>query len=163
MSTRALESAPIPRWESRPRHPSGPGEPKDFGDWHKQKLPRRAYCMDVDKIEYRILPDGTLDVVGLYDLIAWDRAVPPASLLRVLAPYAGKESVMLRLGEVLSVSQRHPVPSFFVWHRKDLSEFVVGRAGEWDRTLWKLSEEEFQELLLRLPDWEVPSPWSGGT
>ncbi|MGI0054177.1 MAG: hypothetical protein ACREBZ_00405 [Thermoplasmata archaeon] len=50
----------VPRWNTRPKHPTGtPGE-LDFGTWHKEELPNDSYCMDVDKIEYRIDATGNL-------------------------------------------------------------------------------------------------------
>ena len=62
----------IPRWDTRPAHPAAARGERDFGTWHKETLARDAYCMDVDKVEYRIDPDGRVRVVGIHELIRWD-------------------------------------------------------------------------------------------
>lgn len=68
---RAPTADRIPRWNTRPKHPAEePGE-IDFGTWHKDTLSHVSYCMDVDKIEYRIDASGSLRVVGICELIMW--------------------------------------------------------------------------------------------
>jgi len=61
----------IPRWNTRPSHPAPSEGELDFGQWHKDALSRDSYCMDVDKVEYRIDSSGALRVVGIYELIRW--------------------------------------------------------------------------------------------
>ena len=106
---------PIPRWDSRPKHPaSAPGE-ADFGTWHKEALSRDSYCMDVDKIEYRIDAGGNLRVVGIYELIRWGWHHDLDDIPERLAPYEGKLALLRRISASIAAGQGSSFPTFFVW------------------------------------------------
>ncbi len=141
----------------RPKHPAAaPGE-VDFGAWHKDALPRDAYCMDVDKVEYRIDSNGHLRVVGIYELIRWGWQHDLDDIPEQLAPYEGKIALLRRIGAAIAEGQGPCFPTFFVWHRPDLSEFVACRLEEWTegpRTALGLGCHAFAELLEGLPGWE---------
>jgi hypothetical protein len=147
----------IPRWDSRPKHP--PYEPSelDFGQWHKDALPRESYCMDVDKIEYRIDALGHLGVVGIYELIRWGWQHDLDDIPERLAPYEGKVALLRSIGDSIAAGQGASFPTFLVWHRPDLPEFVVCRLEEWARGTRKaigLGSKAFAELIGGLPGWE---------
>ncbi len=149
----------IPRWDTRPTYPApaaARGE-RDFGQWHKETLPRAAYCMDVDKVEYRIDPEGRVRVVGIYELIRWDWHHELDDIPERLAPYQGKVALLRRISSAVAEGQGTPFPTFFVWHRPDLSEFVVCRLEEWvdgPRRAIGLGSRSFAELIGGLPRWE---------
>jgi hypothetical protein len=146
----------LPRWNTRPKHTARePGE-GDFGQWHKDALPRDAYCMDVDKIEYRIDSQGNLRVVGIYELIRWGWHYDLEDIPQRLAPYEGKVVLMRQISGAIAAGQGAAFPTFFVWHRPDLSEFVVCRLEEWvggSRRALGLGREAFADLIRGLPTW----------
>ena len=155
----------IPRWNTRPKHPAvAPGE-VDFGTWHKDALPNDAYAMDVDKIEYRIDASGNLRVVGIYELIRWGWHLDLDDIPERLAPYEGKVALLRRISGLIAAGQGASFPTFFAWHRPDLSEFVVCRLQEWadgSRKALGLGRQAFADLLRGLPGWEGdPSILSG--
>jgi hypothetical protein len=158
----------IPRWNTRPKHPADePGE-LDFGQWHKDTLSSSSYCMDVDKIEYRIDAKGNLRVVGIYELILWDWQHDLDDIPERLAPYEGKLALLRRISASIAAGQGSPFPTFFVWHRPDLSEFVVSRLEDWaegSRKALGLGCHAFADLIRGLPRWEgdpvAPLPVSG--
>ena len=147
----------IPRWNTRPKHPAAyPGE-LDFGQWHKDALPNDAYAMDVDKIEYRIDARGNLRVVGIYELIRWGWRHGLDDIPERLAPYEGKIALLRRISGSIAADQGASFPTFFVWHRPDLSEFVVCRLEEWaggSRRAHGLGRQAFADLIRGLPEWE---------
>ncbi len=153
----------IPRWDTRPAYPApaaSRGE-RDFGAWHKETLARDAYCMDVDKVEYRIDPEDRVRVVGIYELIRWDWHHDLDDIPERLAPYQGKVALLRRISAAIATGQGVSFPTFFVWHRPDLSEFVVCPLEEWiagsRKALW-LGWRAFAELIGGLPRWEgVPA------
>ncbi len=158
----------IPRWNTRPRRPAdAPGE-LDFGQWHKDVLSRDAYCMDVDKIEYRIDASGHLSVVGIYELIRWGWQHDLDDIPERLAPYDGKIALLLRISASIAAGQGSSFPTFFVWHRPDLSEVVVCRLEEWvdgPRKAFGLGRQAFADLIRDLPRWgggPVASPIVSG-
>lgn len=56
-----------------------------------------------------------------------------------------------------SAGQGASFPTFFVWHRPDLSEFVVCRLEEWKdgpRKALGLGRHAFADLIRELPEWE---------
>jgi hypothetical protein len=147
----------IPQWDTRVTRPiARPGE-RDFGTWHKGALPHDAYCMDVDKIEYRIDAAGNLRVVGMYELIRWGWSHELDDIPTSLAPYAGKVALLGRISAGIAAGQRSSFPTFFVWHRPDLSEFVVCRLEDWvgapGRALG-LGAQAFADLISGLPRWD---------
>ena len=130
---------------------------RDFGTWHKEALARDAYCMDVDKVEYRIDPGGSLRVVGIYELIRWDWQHDLDDLPERLAPYQGKVALLRRISRSIAAGQGAAFPTFFVWHRPDLSEFVVSRLEDWadgSRKALGLGRQAFADLIRGLPAWE---------
>jgi hypothetical protein len=130
----------------------------DFGQWHKDVLPRNFYCMDIDKIEYRIDASGNLRVVGIYELIRWGWQHELDDIPERLAPYEGKVALLRGIGESIAAGQGSAFPTFFVWHRPDLSEFVVCRLEDWTerpRTALGLGQEALAGLITALPAWEV--------
>ena len=147
---------PIPRWNARPRLPAGqPGE-LDFGQWHKDTLSSDSYCMDVDKIEYRIDANGELRVVGIYELIRWSWRHDLDDIPQRLAPYEGKLALLRRISASIVAGQGTSFPTFFVWHRPDLSEFVVCRLEDWTGGSWMalgLGCHAFADLIKGLPGW----------
>ena len=150
----------IPRWNTRPSHPATNEGGVDFGTWHKNALPRDSYCMDVDKVEYRIDAIGSLRVVGIYELIRWGWQHGLDDIPERLAPYEGKLALLRRIGESIAAEQGAPFPTFFVWHRPDLSEFVVCRLEDWvygSRKALGLGREAFADLIGGLPGWETDS------
>ena len=150
-------AAPIPRWSTRPKHPASvPGE-VDFGTWHKDALPNDAYAMDVDKVEYRIDASGNLRVVGIYELIRWDWRHVLDDIPERLAPYEGKVALLRRISGSITAGQGASFPTFFAWHRPDLSEFVVCRLEDWaggSRKALGLGRHAFGELIGGLPGWD---------
>ena len=147
----------IPRWDTPPRHPADrPGE-LDFGTWHKDTLPNDAHCMDLDKIEYRIDASGNLRVVGIYELIRWGWRHDLDDIPERLAPYEGKLALLGRISASIAAGLGASFPTFFVWHRPDLSEFVVCRLEDWaegSRKALGLGRQAFGDLLRNLPWWE---------
>ena len=147
----------IPRWNTRPRHQAdAPGE-VDFGTWHKDALPNDAYCMDLDKIEYRIDTKGDLRVVGIYELIRWGWRHDLDDIPERLAPYEGKVALLRRISGSIAAGQGACFPTFFAWHRPDLSEFVVCRLEDWvegSRKALGLGRQAFAELIRDLAGWE---------
>jgi hypothetical protein len=147
----------IPQWNTRPSHPAANEGEVDFGQWHKNALSRDAYCMDVDKVEYRIDASGALRVVGMYELIRWGWHHDLDDIPERLAPYEGKLALLRRISESIAVGQSSSFPTFFVWHRPDLSEFVVCRLENWvdgPRKALGLGREAFAGLIGGLPYWE---------
>jgi hypothetical protein len=147
----------IPRWNSRLKHPAdAPGE-SDFGQWHKDTLARDSYCMDVDKVEYRIDANGDLQVVGIYELIRWGWQHSLDDIPERLAPYEGKLALLRRISASIAAGQSSSFPTVFVWHRPDLSEFVVCRLEDWvdgSRKALGLGREAFTDLIGGLPGWD---------
>jgi hypothetical protein len=147
----------IPRWNTRPKYPAGePGE-LDFGQWHKDTLSSDSYCMDVDKIEYRIDANGDLRVVGIYELIRWGWQHDLDDIPERLAPYEGKLALLQRISASIAAGRGSSFPTFFVWHRPDLSEFVVCRLEDWaegSRKALGLGSQAFARLIGDLPGWE---------
>ena len=86
----------IPRWNTRPKHPAAAGGETDFGTWHKGALSGTSYCMDVDKVEYRIDANGNLRVVGIYELIRWGWQYNLDDIPERLAPYKEKLALLRR-------------------------------------------------------------------
>jgi hypothetical protein len=121
----------IPRWNTRPRQPADRQGELDFGLWQKDTLSNDSYCMDVDKMEYRIGASGELRVVGIYELIRWGWQHDLDDIPERLAPYEGKLALLRRISESIASGQGSSFPTFFVWHRPDLSEFVVCRLEDW--------------------------------
>ena len=122
----------------------------DFGTWHKDALPNDAYAMDVDKVEYRIDARGNLRVVGIYELIRWGWQHDLDDIPKQLAPYEGKIVLLRRISASIAAGQGSSFPTFFVWHRPDLSEFVVCRLEEWadgSRKALGLGTRAFADLL----------------
>jgi hypothetical protein len=156
----------IPRWNTRPKHPADePGE-LDFGQWHKDTLSNNSYCMDVDKIEYRIDANGNLRVVGVYELIRWGWQHDLDDIPERLAPYEGKLALLQRISASIAAGQGSSFPTFFVWHRPDLSEFVVCRLENWvegSRKALGLGAQAFASLIRDLPGWDgdATAPPSG--
>jgi hypothetical protein len=104
----------IPRWDARPKHPADdPGE-VDFGTWHKDAFSSSAYCMDVDKVEYRIDASGNLRVVGIYELIRWGWQHDLEEIPDRLAPYEGKLALLRQISESIAAGQGSSFPTFFV-------------------------------------------------
>lgn len=133
-----------------------PGE-LDFGQWHKDALPHGAYCMDVDKVEYRIDAEGKLRVVGIYELIRWDWQYGLDDIPERLAPYEGKLALLSRISASIVAGQDSPFPTFFVWHRPDLSELVVCGLEDWakgPRVALGLGRRAFADLIRGLPRWQ---------
>ena len=155
-----LIADPIPPWNARHGHPSDkPGE-LDFGEWHKDTLSSSSYCMDVDKVEYRIDARGDLQVVGIYELIRWGWQHDLGDIPERLAPYEGKIALLRRIGDSIAAGQSAYFPTFFVWHRPDLSEFVVCRLQDWaggSRRALGLGRRAFADLISDLPRWEGDS------
>jgi hypothetical protein len=147
----------IPRWNTRPSQPAVNEREVDFGQWHKDALSHDSYCMDVDKVEYRIDASGALRVVGIYELIRWGWQHDLDDIPERLAPYEGKLALLGRIGESIAAGQGSSFPTFFVWHRPDLSEFVVCRLEDWvdgSRKALGLGREKFSGLIRGLPQWE---------
>ena len=147
----------IPRWDARPRHPSNDPVERDFGQWHKDALPRDACCMDVDKVEYRIDASGNLRVVGVYELIRWDWQHDLDDIPDRLAPYEGKLALLRRIGASIAAGLGASFPTFFVWHRPDRSEFVVCSLKDWaggSRKAVGLGRQAFADLIGGLAGWE---------
>ncbi len=112
--------------------------------------------MDVDKVEYRIDASGNLRVVGIYELIRWDRHHDLDDIPERLAPYEGKIALLRRISVAITAGQDASFPTFFVWHRPDLSEFVVCRLDEWvdgPRLALGLGSTAFAKLVGGLPGW----------
>jgi hypothetical protein len=134
----------------------GPGE-VDFGAWHKCALSRDSYCMDMDKVVYRIDASGALRVVGIYELMRWGWQRDLDDIPERLPPYEGKLALLRRISESIAAGQGSSFPTFFVWHRPDLSEFVVCRLEDWvdgSRKALGLGREAFADLIGGLPRWE---------
>ena len=147
----------IPRWDTRPAHHAAARGERDFGTWHKETLARDAYCMDVDKVEYRIDTEGRVRVVGIYELIRWDWHHDLDDIPERLAPYEGKVALLRRISASIAAGQGASFPTFFVWHRPDLSEFVVCRLEDWvagPRMALGLGSNAFADLIRDLPGWE---------
>jgi hypothetical protein len=153
----ALIADRIPRWNTRPSHRAAREGEVDFGAWHKGALSRDSYCMDVDKVEYRIDASGALRVVGIYELIRWGWQHDLDDIPERLAPYEGKLALLRRISASIAAGQGSPFPTFFVWHRPDLSEFIVCRLEDWvdgPRKALGLGRGAFAELIAGLPGWD---------
>jgi hypothetical protein len=147
----------IPRWDTRPRRTGSAQGELDFGTWHKDTLSRGAYCMDVDKVEYRIDANGDLWIVGIYELIRWGWQHDLDDIPERLAPYEGKLALLRRISASIAAGQGSSFPTFVVWHRPDLSELVVCRLEDWvggSRKALGLGCHAFAELIGGLPKWE---------
>ncbi len=158
----------IPRWDARASHPASAAGEVDFGQWHKDALPHDSYCMDVDKVEYRIDASGRVRVVGVYELIRWGWHHDLDDIPERLAPYEGKIALLRRISAAIAEGQGASFPTFFVWHRPDLSEVVVCRLEEWaegSRRALGLGWRAFAELIGGLPRWDggpvAPTPAPG--
>jgi hypothetical protein len=119
-------------------------------------LSRDSYCMDVDKVEYRIDANGNLRVVGIYELIRWGWQHDLDDIPGRLAPYEGKLALLRRMSQSIAAGQSSSFPTFFVWHRPDLSEFVVSRLDDWvdaSRKALGLGSGAFVDLIRGLPGW----------
>jgi hypothetical protein len=144
----------IPRWDARPRHPAAVAGEADFGTWHKRTLSNDSYCMDIDKVEYRIDAKGNLRVVGIYELIRWGWQHDLDDIPQRLAPYQGKLALLREISASIAAGQGSSFPTFFVWHRPDLSEFVVCRLEDWgggSRKALGFGREAFADLIGGLP------------
>ncbi len=158
----------IPRWNTRAKHPAdAPGE-LGFGQWHKDAFPNDSYRMDVDKVEYRIDGSGNVRVVGIHELIRWGWQHDLDDIPDRLTPYEGKVALLRRLSASIAAGQDCGFPTFFVWHRPDLSEFVACRLEDWadgPRMALGLGRRAFADLIRDLPGWEgepvAPSHGSG--
>lgn len=159
---------PILRWNTRPRQPADRQGELDFGQWHRDTLSNNSYCMDVDKVEYRIGAKGNLRVVGIYELIRWGWQHDLEDIPERLAPYDGKLALLRRISASIAAGQGSPFPTFFVWHRPDLSEFVICRLQDWvdgPRKALGLGARAFASLIKDLPGWDgnpVASPSVSG-
>ena len=74
-----------------------------------------------------------------------------------LAPYEGKLALLRRISASIAAGQGSSFPTFFMWHRPVLSEFVVCRLEEWaggSRKALGLGHETFAYLIRDLPGWE---------
>ncbi len=61
----------------------------------------------------------------------------------------------------IATGQGAAFPTFFVWHRPDLSEFVMCRLEEWvegPRRALGMGWRAFTELIGELPRWESQAP-----
>jgi hypothetical protein len=75
-----------------------------------------------------------------------------------LAPYEGKIALLRRISESVAAGQGSSFPTFFVWHRPDLSEFVVCRLEDWaggSRKALGLGCHAFADLIGGLPRWDA--------
>jgi hypothetical protein len=102
-------------------------------------------------------PDGNLRVVGIYELIRWGWQHDLDDIPQRLAPYEGKLALLRRISASIAVGQGSSFPTFFVWHRPDLSEFVVSRLEDWadgSRKALGLGCHAFADLIGGLPRWE---------
>jgi hypothetical protein len=106
----------ISRWNTRPSHPATSEGELDFGQWHKDALSRDSYCMDVDKVEYRIDSSGALGVVGIYEIIRWGWQHDLVDIPERLALYEGKLALPRWIGESIAAEQSSSFPTLFVWH-----------------------------------------------
>ncbi len=158
-------------WEARPRHPALPGQPVDFGDWHKENCPRWAYCMDLDSAELGTRVDWRKGevypaIVGIYELIRWSHPGPLHEAPAVYPPHVGKRFVLYEM------ERRFPgVPVFFAWRRDDMSEVLILPAHHFPpmdqppmiSAPLVLSGKEFATFLANLPAWPAsPCPKCGG-
>ncbi len=145
------------RWEERKRYPSEPGRPEDWGEWHKTRLRRDMYTLDLDNVEYRDNRHGGVDIVGVYELIRcpqnveWVYEDP-----KRWAPYPGKLAALRLVKRALNANGNGPIPVFVVWRPPRMmgSEFLVSECEE--EIFYRLTESELIELLEGLPNW----PWS---
>jgi hypothetical protein len=116
--------------------------------------------MDVDKVDYRIDANGNLRVVGIYELIRWGWQHDLDDIPERLSPYEGKLALLRRISTSIAAGQGSSFPTFFVWHRPDLSEFVVCRLENWaggSRKALGMGREAFADLIGGLPGWEGDS------
>jgi hypothetical protein len=84
-------------------------------------------------------------------------ATRPGDIPERLAPYEGKVALLRRLGASISVGQGSSLPTLFVWHRPDLSEFVACRLEDWvegSREAFGLGTRAFASLIGGLPEWD---------
>ena len=147
----------IQRWNTRPSHPATNEGEVDFGTWLKNVSSRDSSCMDVDKVEYRIDASGVLRVVGIYELIRWGWQHDLVDIPERLALHEGKLVLLRRISESIAEGQGSAFPTFFAWHRPDVSEFVVCRLEDWvdgSRSTLGLGREAFADLIGSLPIWE---------
>ena len=155
--SRALRSGSDPAVGHASRSPCrGTGRATGY-DSVKDTLARDAYCMDVDKVEYRIDPEGRVTIVSIYELIRWDWHHDLDDIPERLAPYQGKVALLRRISAAIPAGQGASFPTFFVWHRPDLSEFVVSPLEEWvggSRKALGLGCRAFAGLIGDLPGWE---------
>ncbi len=148
-------------WEDRPRYPSPPGQPVDFGDWHKTACAHWAYCMDIDRVELGTRVDwrmeaGRSSIVGIYELIRCSDAQSLMAAPTLYSPRVGKRVVLYEM------EKRFPgVPVFYVWHRDDMSAVLILPAHHFPpdgvdpipSIPILLSEREFVKFLEGLPWW----------
>ncbi len=76
---------------------------------------------------------------------------------RPTSSLCGKVALLRRLSAAIAAGQGSSFPTFFVWHRPDLSEVVVCRLEEWvdgPRKAFGLGPQAFAELIRDLPRWE---------
>ena len=79
----------------------------------------------------------------------------------VRAGYEGKIALLRRISGSIAAGQDASFPTFFVWHRPDLSEFVVCRLEEWvggPKRALGLGSRSFAELIGNLPKWDGDTP-----
>lgn len=116
--------------------------------------------MDVDKIDYRIDASGNVRVVGIYELIRWGWQYNVDDIPERLAPYAGKLKLLGRVSRLIAESQAADFPAFIVWHRPDLSEFVLSPledCSEGPGRVLCLGTRAFAEMIRDLPEWRYGS------
>jgi hypothetical protein len=71
-----------------------------------------------------------------------------------LAPYAGKIALFGGISAAVDAGQGFSVPTFFVWHRPELPEFVVCQLEDWingPKNAVGLGCHAFADLISGLP------------
>ncbi len=105
-------------------------------------------------------------VVGSYEPFGSGRQHNLGEIPERLTPYEGKTSFPGRICPAFATGQSAPLLTFFVWHRPDLSGFVVCRLEEWvnsPRLALGLGSHAFAELIGGLPRWEGDSACGPGS
>lgn len=148
-------SARAQNWEGRKRYPSKPGEPDDWGEFHKNFLSRTAYTANLDNVEYRAVDGGEVRIVGLYELIL----IPddPARFFedpQKYAPFFGKAAAYRVIARALrAIGEECPV--FVIWRPVHLTESdSTCIVGDFDGgPMYPLEREEMSDFLENLPEW----------
>lgn len=96
-----------------------------YSGWHREKLPTWCYCTDLDFIEVRGNPDGSIRIVAFIEV---------KGQTGFLTGFQKKV-----FDELTKISG---VPYYVVKHNDDMTEFVV------DET--KMTEEEYIEWIKKL-------------